>query len=232
MPYHRSLGRVRAGALALTAALLSVVVAAPGVALPDDRDQPIHISADRAIRNEKKGITIYSGNVQMRQGSMELDADSLVVFQEGEDANKLVARGEPAAMRQQPEPDEGLVRAYGRVITYYRDKEQVNLLEDARIERDDGSLVTGDSIDYFITKQLVTAKSNTSETGNKVFVVIPPSLHQGDQGQAEESGGGGNAAPAANLEDAPAPTGEAPEPSVPSPESDTSEAGNGAAYRE
>lgn len=232
MPYHRSLGRARVAALALTAVLLSVVVAAPGVALPDDRDQPIHISADRAIRNEKKGITIYSGNVQMRQGSMELDADSLVVFQEGEDANKLVARGEPAAMRQQPEPDEGLVRAYGRVITYYRDKEQVNLLEDARIERDDGSLVTGDSIDYFITKQLVTAKSNTSETGNKVFVVIPPSLHQDEEGQVNESGEDGNTEPTASGEATPAVTGEAPHSSVSSPESDTSEAENGAAYSE
>lgn len=167
-------------AIALAACLLPGLEVAPTLALPDDRDQPIHITADKAVRNEKEGITIYSGNVQMRQGSMELDADNLVVFHEREDANKIVARGEPARLRQQPELDEGIVQAYGRVITYYRDKEQVNLRKDARLERDDGSLVTGDSIDYFIARQLVTAQSDSSETGNKVFVVIPPSLTRSD----------------------------------------------------
>ena len=31
--------------------------------LPDDRNQPIHITADKALRNEVEGVTIYSGNV-------------------------------------------------------------------------------------------------------------------------------------------------------------------------
>ena len=33
------------------------------VALPSDREQPIHISADSAIREDKLGITRYDGNV-------------------------------------------------------------------------------------------------------------------------------------------------------------------------
>ncbi|MDX1733349.1 MAG: LptA/OstA family protein, partial [Halioglobus sp.] len=62
-------------------------------ALPDDREQPIHITADTAVRDEKRGVTIYSGHVQMRQGSMELDADSLTIYHEAADADKFVARG-------------------------------------------------------------------------------------------------------------------------------------------
>ncbi|MCB1843572.1 MAG: lipopolysaccharide transport periplasmic protein LptA [Halioglobus sp.] len=185
MSIHRAARRTGT-AIALAACLAAALKVAPTHALPDDRDQPIHITADKAVRNEREGITIYSGNVQMRQGSMELDADNLVVFHEREDANKIVARGEPARLRQQPEPDEGIVQAYGRVITYYRDREQVNLRKDARLERDDGSLVTGDSIDYFIARQLVTAESDSSETGNKVFVVIPPNLTRGDDDARNE----------------------------------------------
>lgn len=160
--------------LLLAASLLSLSMAARP--LPDDREQPIHITADKAVRDEKRGVTIYSGNVQMRQGSMELDADSLTIFHEDRDANKIVARGQPAKMRQQPEIDEGLVHAHAQVITYYRREELVHLRTNAQLQRDDGTLVTGDSIDYFITRELVKAESDRTNEDNKVIVVIPPSL--------------------------------------------------------
>jgi len=171
------------------AALLAILLFnAPVHALPEDREQPIRITADKAVRNEKRGVTIYNGNVEMRQGSMELDADRLIVFHKGEDANKIVAHGDPARMRQQPEPDEGLVHAHARVITYFRDKDVVNLRTDASVERDDGTLVTGDSIDYFIAKQLIAAESDQSDEDNKVFVVIPPNVHQEAESGPVDSG--------------------------------------------
>ena len=147
-----------------------------GIALPDDREQPIHITADKAVRDEKRGVTIYTGNVQMRQGSMELDADSLTIFHEDRDANKIVARGQPAKMRQQPEIDEGLVHAHALVITYFRREELVHLRTEAELTRDDGTLVTGDSIDYYIARELVKAESDRNSEDKKVVVVIPPSL--------------------------------------------------------
>lgn len=189
--------------LGMLVALLLAVSAHGTAALPEDRDQPIEITADKAIRNEKRGVTIYTGEVHMRQGTMELDADSLVVFHEGDDANKIIARGEPARMRQRPEPDEGLVHAFAQVITYYRNRDRVNLQTKARVEREDGTLVTGNSIDYYIIKKLITAQSDASDEDNKVFVVIPPSLHR------DEEIDGGTAAP---LE-ATGPPPEAPGPS-------------------
>jgi len=146
--------------------------------------------------------------VEMRQGSMELDADSLVVFHQGEDANKIVARGAPARMRQQPQPDEGLVHAHARVITYFRDKEVVNLRTEASVERDDGTLVTGDSIDYFIAKQLITADSDQTDDGNKVFVVIPPSVHR----EATSAPAGSGTSGASSVDDTPDTTNEAAPP--------------------
>jgi len=141
--------------------------------LPDDQDQPIHISADKAVRDEKRGLTIYHGNVQMRQGSMELDANKLTIFHNSEDADKIVAQGAPARMRQQPKVNEGLVHAHAQVITYFRIEDRVNLQSEASLEQD-GALVTGNSIDYFIAQQLVKAESDTNDAQNKVFVVIPP----------------------------------------------------------
>jgi lipopolysaccharide export system protein LptA len=154
-------------------------------ALPDDRNQPIHLTADKALRDEKKGVTIYSGNVQMKQGSMELEADTLTIYHESDDPSEIIAEGNPARMRQQPELDDGVVHAHAQVITYYKNEDRVHLQTKARLEQD-GSVVDGDSIDYLIAKQLITAESDQSKEGNKVVVVIPPSAENADDSTAPD----------------------------------------------
>ena len=144
-------------------------------ALPSDGDQPIHLTADKALRDEKKGVTIYTGNVQMKQGSMELEADTLTIYHTSDDLSEIVAEGNPAKMRQLPELGKGVVHAHADVIKYFKNENRVHLQTNAHIEQD-GSVVDGDSIDYLMKKQLITAQSDQTRTGNKVVVVIPPSV--------------------------------------------------------
>ena len=161
------------------AALWLLLAMLPGLAsaLPNDRDQPIHIAADKAVRDEKQGFTVYSGDVQMNQGSMHIEADKLTIYHVDEDADKIVAEGSPAKMRQRPDLDKGPVHARARIIEYYKNEQKVHLEIDARIEQD-GATVAGDSIDYFIAEQLVKADSDQARAGNRVQVVIPPSAQQ------------------------------------------------------
>jgi lipopolysaccharide export system protein LptA len=163
----------------LTALLLLLTLPAGLVqALPDDRDQPIHISADKALRDEKQGFTVYSGNVQMAQGSMRLEADKLTIYHVTDEVDKVVAEGRPAKMQQQPELDKAVVYAHAGVIEFFRSEDRVHLQTNARIEQD-GAVVSGDSIDYFIAEQLVKADSDLAVEGNRVNVVIPPSGQSG-----------------------------------------------------
>ena len=53
-------------ALGVLAALLPGLAAA----LPDDKNQPIHIEADEAVRDERTGLTLYRGNVEIYMGSV------------------------------------------------------------------------------------------------------------------------------------------------------------------
>jgi lipopolysaccharide export system protein LptA len=161
------------GALALLALLLGPWCQA----LPDDREQPIHISADEALRDEKQGVTVYSGNVQMNQGSMHIEADRVTIYHVEAEADRIVARGRPAKMRQRPDLEKGPVLARALVIEYHQREQKVLLREEARIEQD-GAIVTGDSIDYFIAQELVKADSDEAREGNRVQVVIPPSMQQ------------------------------------------------------
>ncbi len=168
---------------------LSLCVALPGagvVALEDDAQQDIRISADNALRDEREGVTIYQGNVQMDQGSLRLRADRVAIYRIEEEADKIVAWGNPAELEQQPAVDQQVVRANAGIIEYYKLEERVRLRNGARLEQD-GSTVTGESIDYHMKDQKVRATSDANREDSRVEVVIPArALNQeGDSGTTD-----------------------------------------------
>jgi len=168
-PIHRAVRRLLARSL-LGSLLLAIALASQ--ALPEDRDQPIRITADQALRDEKQGFTVYSGNVKMDQGSLHIDAEKITIYHAEDEADRIVAEGSPAHLQQQPEPEKPLMHAEAQIIEYFKAEERVQLRDAAKIEQD-GSIVTGDTIDYFIAEQLVRADSNQSDAGSRVEVVIP-----------------------------------------------------------
>ncbi|MDJ0877000.1 MAG: lipopolysaccharide transport periplasmic protein LptA [Halieaceae bacterium] len=158
---------------ALAAAVFAALLLPPmqASALPDDTEQPIHITTDEALRDEKTGRTVYQGNVELVQGTIKITADRITFYQTENEAGRIVAEGSPARMQQQPEIDSPLMHAHGDIIEYFRSEERVQLRENAQVEQD-GSTVQGDLIDYFINQQLVKAAAETSNN-SRVVVVIP-----------------------------------------------------------
>lgn len=153
------------------------LLASAAWALPEDRDQPIRITADQALRNEKEGYTVYTGNVKMDQGSLRISADKITIYRIVEDADKIVAKGKPAELQQQPDPEKGVIEARAEVIEYYKAEARVLLKHSAYIEQD-GSKVTGETIDYYIDEQLVKAGSRRDKDDSRVEVVIPAQATQ------------------------------------------------------
>jgi lipopolysaccharide export system protein LptA len=156
-----------------------------GQALDSDQEQPIRITADEALRDEKQGYTVYRGNVRMTQGTLRIEADAITIYHRSEEADRIVAEGRPARLQQQPEPDKGLVYARARIIEYYKLEERVLLREQAFIEQD-GSTVTGETIDYLIRQQRVRADAGDS---GPVEVVIPAQQLQRQQQDSERERG-------------------------------------------
>ncbi|MEK9806960.1 MAG: lipopolysaccharide transport periplasmic protein LptA [Halieaceae bacterium] len=149
-------------------------------ALPTDREQPLKIRADSAIRDEALGETRYVGDVELQQGSLVIKADLLTINHAGNTANVVVAEGDPAILSQLPEADGRPVTAQARQIEYYRVEDKIILRDGARIEQD-GAIVTGAIIDYLIEAQKVSATSAESDNKNsaakrRVEVTIPPAV--------------------------------------------------------
>lgn len=185
----RALAAVLPARRLLSPLMLSLLLLSQqGQALESDQQQPIRISADKALRDEKQGFTVYRGNVRMTQGTLRIDADAITIYHRTEEADRIVAEGRPARLQQQPEPDQGLVHASARIIEYYKLEERVILKEEAFIEQD-GSTVTGETIDYLIRQQRVRADAGESRSGNRVEVVIPAQqLQRMEQDSGKERG--------------------------------------------
>ncbi len=170
----------------LAGSLFLCALGGPALALPGDQQKPIRIEAAEALRDENQGYTEYKGKVVLDQGSLHIEADVLTVYHTGKDASRITARGGPATLRQQPELDRGEITAQAKQIEYYRDEARVELRNEASIEQE-GAIVTGDRIDYFINEKLVKADSDGSTDGSRVQVVIPAQVTQ--QLQDEQNAG-------------------------------------------
>ena len=158
--------------------LLMTLITSLSQALPSDREQPIKITADSAVRNEQTGETRYEGSVELTQGSLHIEADLLTLYQYDGAADGLItATGRPATLQQTPQEGKAPIKAAAHRIAYDQKGDKVTLTENARIEQD-GAIVTGATIDYVLSQQRVTANSDQTTgqgTGQRVEMIIPPS---------------------------------------------------------
>lgn len=139
-------------------------------ALPTDRQQPIKIESDRAEQDEKKGTTTYEGSVVIIQGTIKINADKVTVFSDTNQVDKIVCVGNPAHYQQRPNAEDGLVLASAKTIQYYLANDKIKLLKNASLEQN-GSVITGEKIDYDLKAEVVKATANKE----RVHMLIPPS---------------------------------------------------------
>ncbi len=159
----------------LSNALLAALwlTSAHALALPEDRTQPIEVTADSAEQDERAGTTTYTGKVLIMQGSIRIEADKVVLKSQNNKLSMMTATGNPASFQQQPEAEKGLVKARGKQLSYNVAEEHIILEQDANLEQD-GSTVNGDRIDYYVTQRVVKASAAPNEPQKRVRVVIPP----------------------------------------------------------
>lgn len=83
---------------------LSCLVVLPAWALPGDRDQPMTITADEGNFKSSRGEATFTGNVYLKQGTLEVWADTLDVRRDPEtgDITFLEAKANPHATRNCP----------------------------------------------------------------------------------------------------------------------------------
>ncbi len=167
---------------------LAVLSSAGAWAIPSDRSQPITLLADRATFSERTGVTTYTGNVVIEQGSMKLQADSVTAqLNKSRQISTITANGHPARFQQKMDVNKGLAHGEGQKIVYNADTGIITLSGNAYVNQDGASL-RGAILRYSMNKGDIEAigsssggaatSTGASQNKGRVQIVIPPNASQ------------------------------------------------------
>ncbi|BDX02584.1 MAG: lipopolysaccharide transport periplasmic protein LptA [Marinomonas sp.] len=148
-------------------------------ALPDDINKPLEIQADEASFDQNSGQAIYKGNVFVKQGSIEIQAEYLKV---STDANtrkfsSLEASGSPAKFSQQVDWSGNIVISKGNEIHYQTDESKLEIIGDGYLSRIQNS-ITADYILYMIQDGTFSAEKKDS---GRVSMTLQPQAPEAKQ---------------------------------------------------
>ncbi len=141
------------------------------IALSNDRDQPIDLEADTADIDDAKGISIYTGNVVLTQGSMQIKAHKLTLYNnKNNELEKAIAEGSSKKLttfKQRPEGKDNDFFARSEKIIYYLTQSKIHLLKKAYVSQD-GDIFRGNKIVYDTKNETIVASSEKNKEGQPV----------------------------------------------------------------
>jgi len=140
-------------------------------ALSTDHDKPMMIEADRVELDDSTGISVYSGNVKVTQGTLMLTGDRMTVHNKGDDIQKVLMDGSPATYQQRPDGKDQDVHAKSRHMEYYTNPERIILLEQAEVDQA-GDVLRSERIVYDVVKDQVNA--GTDQPNQRVIITLQP----------------------------------------------------------
>ena len=148
------------------------VYATPAVwALASDADQPIHIEGDDAEIDQNNETIVYTGSVEVVQGTLRVKGDKMVVKINGDQVERITTIGAPAHYQQQLEDNQGEVRARADAIIYHTAAERIYLNGKATLVQK-GNELQGESIRYDIVNGKVDASAG--DTNGRVRMQLDP----------------------------------------------------------
>ena len=140
--------------------------------LDSDRSEPIHIEADRATLNEKDETSTYEGNVQLRQGTLNLQGDSMMVYLANKQLDRITLTGKPARLQQRRDNEDTDQHAEADSIEYSASDNRVVLLGNARIWQEDEDEFRSERIVFNLKANTVNAGGKDSE--DRVHITLQP----------------------------------------------------------
>lgn len=137
-------------------------------ALSSDKNKPMTIEADSVEIDDKKGLTVYRGNVDVRQGTLHVTGGTLVIEKVNGEVKVVTVVGKPATYRQRPDDKPKDVTAKARKLQLYPKRNLVRLERNARVVQE-GNIYTGNIIEYDNKNDIIKMKGNigATDTGKK-----------------------------------------------------------------
>ncbi|WP_444936487.1 lipopolysaccharide transport periplasmic protein LptA [Microbulbifer sp. JMSA004] len=172
---------------ALTAITLAAITTVTQ-ALPDDRTQRISVGSESMSADRANNLVVYSDNVVITQGSLQIRADRVeVYFTASDEISRVIAVGRPAHFQQKILESEEPVKAHAERIEYVISSEELQLTGQAYIDRD-GNTLTAEKIDYDLATEQMSARSQPGK-GRVEMIWKPESTGAGEPTETEAETG-------------------------------------------
>jgi len=165
--------------------IITLIISNYIYALDSDINQPINIKADSAELNNNKGEATYIGNVIIKQGTIKITADKVIIKRNNKnEVDLFTAIGTPAYFEQQLDNKNNIpeiIKAHANTIEYHNLLNTINLLNNAQVNYK-GNTFNSDSITYDITKQIIKGGNNKNNNINndksRISITITPPTKQ------------------------------------------------------
>lgn len=144
--------------------LCTLLMSGKAGALTTDKDQPIEIEADSAELDDKKGVTLYEGNVVVTQGSIRMTGDRMTVnYTKDNELDTVVLTGKPATYRQLPDKSDVYDESEALQMEFYKSKNLIVLINNAKVKQKDVRF-SGDRIEYDTEYSRIRARGSVKQT--------------------------------------------------------------------
>jgi lipopolysaccharide export system protein LptA len=141
------------------------------MALSTDSEQPVYIDSDSQLLDMKSNQVTFEGDVKLKQGSININADKVIVTREAETGTIQVLEGFGNLATFSQLTDDGKT-LYGEAkqLHYSLKNDQLTMTNKAMLSQDD-SIIRGSVIKYRISSQKLIADGDSK---GRVSTVLQP----------------------------------------------------------
>jgi lipopolysaccharide export system protein LptA len=153
--------------------LIAIFFTTSTFALLEDANLPIEVEADSVIVDETSGFNEFSGNAEVRQGSLLMTANLIQVQTNADGVETMKATGtidNPAKYIQSQENQARLIEATAALITYDVNEGIIFLVGNAYLIQGFDSF-SGDSLTYDINNDKVIVEGSEDGTQRVKFKI-------------------------------------------------------------
>lgn len=152
---------------------LMLLAVPPVAALEGDRQQQLVIEADQLEGDEQAQITRLTGDVRLQQGTLDIRADTAILYGPVKSLERVVVEGDPAKLDQELEDRDGQLHAEGDRVDYDLVNRRLELTGNAVVDQGNRRL-TGNRILYDLAADRVIGEGNGEPDGDQVRIRIDP----------------------------------------------------------
>ncbi|MDX1705195.1 lipopolysaccharide transport periplasmic protein LptA [Pseudidiomarina sp.] len=138
----------------------------------EDFSKPIEINAENDFFDIANKVAVFDTNVQIRQGTLEINADHLEVSRDVDDPSDLfIASGSPATYQQRLD-DGSLITAEAEKIRYDQEQQTMTLSGNVKVSQNN-SVIQGNEIVYNFATQQLSARRGEDESDRVTTIFLP-----------------------------------------------------------